>query len=538
MGNMDSRTTRKVGAAISCLLAAVTASGQQVKQRSTEAILIERISSLPAEYKADLGFALLESTSLNISPKKRSRLITDIFESADGAKFPYEQIDASHKQLSLSHLNEVNLQYSKLNTLDIQAEAVRLALAQSPALGQSLFQKVSLAAPNGYGCEVHAIANVGAFYDLVGLMMKDDRVTAIANSESRPAYLTSLTSSMNAPVELVPMGALILHTKTSDAIFATNVQTYANSMSRMTATDREMSVIEDNGQLTSTIGALAARLKSIGVSPRSLIEAYVNFLERSLHAERCSDYSFDRAKTVLSVNGMIQSELQMPDGTVPFSLKNSDVEATSTKTVADEPTIPIPMFLSPQIQRITQVHTANVLAGVNAPMAEPVQPEAADVDTVMDWVIAQPSERTDCYLCAYEDEDTVLLILTSNLPPGPALNRAISTTFDGLLINNQLREDNPPEWIKVVRMMLNITRVADESGKRVMAEVVQGGYAPLLPPNPDALEIKRLLASSSDPIIVTYYLQDQALKTPYSATSIFRETNGPAPVVSPNNQQR
>lgn len=538
MGNMDSRTARKVEAAMFCLLAAVTASGQQVKQRSTEAILIDRIASLPAEYKADLGFALLESTSLNIPPKKRSQLIIDIFESAEGAKFPYEEIDASHRQLSLSHQNEVNLQYSRLDTLDIQAEAVRLALAQSPALGQSLFQKISLPAPHGYGCEVHAVANVGAFYDLVGLMMKDDRMTAIANSESRSAYLTTLASSMNAPVELVPMGALLLQTRTSDAIFSSNVQAYANSMSRMTATDREMAVIEDSGQLTSTISALAARSKSIGVPPRSLIEAYVNFLERALHAERCSDYSIDRAKIVRRVNEMIQAELQMPDGTVSFSLKNTDVEATSTKAVADEPTIPVPMFLSPQIQRITNVHTANVLAEVSAPVPEPVQPEAADVDTVMDWVVAQPSERTDCYLCAYEDEHTVLLILTSNLPPGPALSRAISATFDGLLVNNQLREDNPPEWIKVLRMMLNITRTADESGKRVMANVVQRGYAPLLPPNPDAAEIKRLLASSSDPIIVTYYLQDQALKTPYSATSIFRETSAPAPVVSPGNQQK
>jgi hypothetical protein len=51
-------------------------------------VLLDRLSSLPPEYKADLGFTILDSAATSLSPAQRQSLLDDIFHSAARCRYP------------------------------------------------------------------------------------------------------------------------------------------------------------------------------------------------------------------------------------------------------------------------------------------------------------------------------------------------------------------------------------------------------------------------------------------------------------------
>ena len=92
-------------------------------------VLLERVSSLPPEYKADLGFTILDGTSL--SPAQKKSLLDDIFQSAARSHYPYGVTNASsqmHNDLVARMLGN-----SKLDVLEIEARSVEHALPCRPS---------------------------------------------------------------------------------------------------------------------------------------------------------------------------------------------------------------------------------------------------------------------------------------------------------------------------------------------------------------------------------------------------------------------
>jgi len=58
---------------------------QTVQKQASEkrlSVLLESISALPPEYKADLAFTLLDSTSSRLSPVRTRTLLDDVFKAA------------------------------------------------------------------------------------------------------------------------------------------------------------------------------------------------------------------------------------------------------------------------------------------------------------------------------------------------------------------------------------------------------------------------------------------------------------------------
>ena len=104
--------------------------------------LLDRVSSLPPEYKADLGFTILDAARPSLSPAQQRSLLDDIFHSAARSHYPYGVTEAS----SQMHNDLVGgmLRNSKLDVLEIQARSVEFALPLSPQFAERLFEEMKL----------------------------------------------------------------------------------------------------------------------------------------------------------------------------------------------------------------------------------------------------------------------------------------------------------------------------------------------------------------------------------------------------------
>src|ERR1017187_3580869 len=106
-------------------------------------VLLDRVSSLPPEYKADLGFTILDAAAASLSPAQRRSLLDDIFHSAARSHYPYGLAQAS-AQILHPDLVAGLLGNSKLDSLEIQTRTIERALPLTPQFASQLFEEMKL----------------------------------------------------------------------------------------------------------------------------------------------------------------------------------------------------------------------------------------------------------------------------------------------------------------------------------------------------------------------------------------------------------
>lgn len=497
---------------------AASAASAHPLSRAQVQTIEDLLASLRPEYQADLTFQVLQRDGDSFNAKQKRQLIQNVFDSSVNAVHPYATVDASHTQIGRAHLVELDLRSSKMDELDIQARAVASALPFNAQFAQQLFGSISVITPHGYSCDTSSVANVSAYYETAALLIRDSRLSTIEYNESRAAYLISLSQTMNAPVEIIPLAKLLTDARLSAADLELATTTFTTSLGSMSATDREMAVIEDSGQLTQEVDALASELRASGLSEAALIQAYRGFLIRGLSKSQCTDYSIDRHEVAQRFNALIAQHLGGYSSAVaPLTFKQ--LQPGMQSDAPAEPKIPVPTPIMPQIRRIVDLYHANLLQEYREGEPGTLQPENADMQAVLDYLMSSDSQGSSDPLCHFESNETTLTMLLSYLPSGDALNRTIDLSVNRLLANNELENDEPSEWIKMLRNLLNVSRTPDDKAKAFIADTIKRQYIPLLLPSPAAKEIERQLEESSDPVIHAYSTVEGLLPIPYQITN-------------------
>ncbi len=371
--------------------APAAATNVQLPAQQKQAIA-DILASLKPEYQADLTFQVLDRTGTAFSEKQKRQMIQMVFDNAVDAVQPYPIRDASHSPLGLTH-QVASERYQKMDALDIQTGAARYALGLSPRFAQSLFQSISVTTPHGFSCDARAIPDVSAFYDTADLLIKDGRLPAIAYGESGPVYIESLARTMNAPVEIVPMAKLLVDSRLSARDLQAIVAAFAVAFGSMTATDREMSVMEDSGQLTEAVDSVAGAMKTAGLSDAALIQTYRDFLIRGLDKEQCSDYSVDRKQIAKRFNELVARRFGV-DSSVVALLAGEQLAAQKRQEVQPEPKVNIPAEVWPYLRRLVDTYNANMVQKYRSGKPGTIQPETADVEAVMDYVFASETQNS------------------------------------------------------------------------------------------------------------------------------------------------
>ncbi len=479
-------------------------------------MLDDKLASLKPEYQADLTFELLDEAASSYSPAEKMRMIRRVYDNAVNAVYPYPTVDGSHSQIGLAHQIELNLKSSGLDALDIQAKAISRALPISPRSAQKMFERITLKTPHGFGCDTRSLPNVQAFYSTAQLLIRETRLSTVAFNEDRNVYITTLAQTMNAPVEIVPVARLIAD-NLAPADLEGPAQAFISSLSALTATDREMSVIENAGQLSQAIGDLAHKLSDSGISNVSLLKTYHDFLIRSLSVQQCGDSSINRQAVATSFNALI-AQVSRNDDSVVSKLVDEQLRAHSTASPSPEPQMPIAKAVAPQLLRLMDVSAANTLQQYRLGKPGVLQPEKSDMQEIINFMLSIHSVSPPCPLCDYEGKDTLLVMMLSYLPAGEPLNRTIDFSVNSILTGSEVEDSDPSEWIKLLRVLLNISRLPDDKAKAIIAGAVKEHFAPILLPSPGAEEIKLQLGQSKDPVINAYLTAENILHLSYSTT--------------------
>ena len=474
--------------------------------------LIDRISGLPPEYKADLGFGIVDANLSAFRAERKRALIEDIFDSAAGAHYPYMVIEAAgykHHD-TLSHVTRNLLGRLRLSTLDIQTRAIDRALPSMPQLAKSLFEEMRPPEVRA-SCRDADVENVSAFYEIATKIVQDERIRNVFG-QNKGLYVLGLATSVRIPAQIGPLGNLITRISLSTAQLDQVGNAFVSSLSGITASDREMTAAEEGNGLTSVIGSLSLKLTHAGISSIPLLTAYRDFLVRNLAREACADYSLNRAEVAARFNTLLPDRTQ-PDVT---PLSEDELKPQKTGDAAPFQLISFDPQVMKKVQRIRAVHEASVVEEWQMHRTAPTEPETSDVEDVVKYAVSAVPKESDCPVCDFEAQAHVFGMLVDILPSGYELERAIGAEVNYLSFN-PMESDDPVAWLWEFKHLLNISRKPKQTAtKALIAETKKGSeMVPWGLPNPEAGVIQNMLRGSTDQTISAYVLADDLLKTSY-----------------------
>jgi hypothetical protein len=496
-------------------ITAVNAQDHTAEHKIEVRNLATSISTLPAEYKADLTFQLLDSDAGTLTEKEKRALLEDVFDSASNARFPFPIVDAARHRMGLSQVVEIQLKLGGLDTLDIQTNVVRRLLPTAPRAALRLFEQITFTLDHEPACADARVANVDAYYKTLGMLLEDKRVLAGRDNMSSAAALLSVAPAMASPVQLAPMARLLTTASLNAGDFESATAGFVAAVSKMKATDREMTAIESDGQLSDAIAALGRKMTDAGLAEAGLLAAYRSFLVRSLSSGYCEDHTLDRQQLAKRFRStFLQEKRAGNEGVKALSAEELKGEHPEGSAV-DEQVIPVNTNLSPQLNRIADVYAANQSLWRRTGNVGATEPESSDVEDVLRFIVAPATGESDCAVCEFEGKETLFIALVSNLPRGRLLQRTIHQDIEYVLANSPIEDKDPSCWLKVIKNLINISRVASQDDNAKIREVMKTGLTPILIPNADGPAIKAALLQSNDRIISAYMQAESVLKPQY-----------------------
>jgi hypothetical protein len=473
-------------------------------------VLLDRVSSLPPEYKADLGFTILDGAAPSLTPAQQRSLLDDIFHSAARSHYPYGLTEASaevHSGLVASLIGN-----SKLDSLEIQSRTIVRALSVTPRFAGQLFEELKLKEDRA-SCADANVEDVSPFYLAAGKIIEDKRITTVFG-EDKESYLSSLVATMKIPAEIAPLAELIASASLTADQLGQIEGAFDSALNKITASDREMTAAEEDGNLTHTIGLLSSKFAQSGVYSGRLLAAYRNFLVRNLTPEGCSDHSLDRAGIARSFNALIPSSLATsPDLAL---LSAAQLQPQSRGASAAKPVVPSNASILAKLYRIAAAQAEASTEVYRNGQPSTVIPDSSDVGDVIKYAMSSQSAADDqCPVCGFAAKGALLNVLVQLPPPGSDLEKAVYADVD-YLSQNDMQKDNPVAWLHLFKELINASRkMNDQTKNALIARAKKGTLMPLDIPSEAASEIHEILRGSPDPIISTYMLADELLHLPY-----------------------
>jgi len=484
-----------------------------VPSANSLASLLQRISGLPVEYKADMVFAIIDAAPGMLSPTRRRALLDDVFRSAASAHYAYIVVEATGNAHgdTVTHGTTSMLGRLKVDALDIQTRAIQEALPSTPHFAMTLFEELNLPEVHAT-CKDPTVEEVSAFYITAAQVIEDKRIRVV-RKQHRDLYLQNLASNVRVAAQIPPFATLLTRVSLSSQELRGVVSALVASLSTITASDREMTAAEEGQHLTDAIKSLSTRLTASEISPQPLLAAYRGFLLRSLTEERCSDHSLDRAQMARSFNVLVSgATFQSSSAMSPLSA--ASLSPKSAGASASYETIPLNQQVMSKMQRIMAAHQARVAEEYRSGAPGTITPETSDVEDVLRYTTSLGSSGDACYVCSFYEKCTLAMMLKDILPPGDELERAINAEVDYLSFN-AMEKDNPVAWLAYFKELINSSRAPEPDATAAVTSEVDKKRTPWGLPNPEATMIRNTLRKSGDPIIAVYMSADDLLHFPY-----------------------
>jgi hypothetical protein len=463
--------------------------------------LLGRISSLPPEYKADLGFTIMDAAPRLLSPAQKRSLLDDIFHSAVRSHYPYRLTEVS-SQGGRARAEASLLQASRLDTLDIQAGVVERALPQTPQLASHLFEEIK---PNEdrASCMNTSVEDVSAFYVTAAKVIADKRIRSLS-AEDKNAYLFSLVTNMRVPAEIAPLAKLVTEASLPADQLSQVEGAFVSALSAITASDREMAAAEEGGNLTEAINQLSVRLAQSGVDPGRLLAAYRGFLVRNLTPESCADQSLDRAEVARNFNALLPNPPASSPDLAPLTA--AELASESRGVSAPDQALPYNDRVMAKLERIAKERSVRFDEEKHTGQPSTMLPASSDEDEddVIKYALAIEPAGAECPFCDFVVKAALLHALVSYSPSGSQLEKAANAQVDFLSFN-EMEKNNPVAWLHFLKELINVSaKPKDAATAALVGSAKDGSMLPWAVPSDEAGAVRKILRGSSDSVVSAY----------------------------------
>jgi hypothetical protein len=478
--------------------------------------VLDRLSGLPVEYRADITLAILQQSSARIPLARQMSLLKDIFYEARHAKYSSSEIDAAPVGDTVAHQQVLDLSWLPLDTLDIQARVVTKLRQTDPAGSWRLLQQVTLPSRRAT-CNDALTETFSSYYKVMASSLQSFPGEKLPNNKSKTAYLIGQASELKSPVQVRGFVESLAEVHLSGSDLSRVLDELAIRLPLVTGSDREMTGAEDGRKLalTASVSRLVVREKQMGINPVPLLLAYRAFLVRNLRATACADSSLDRNAEAVAFNSL--DPAHVGESHKPLTaLSEKDLAPAAVRGSADIEMISAGKVLNQQRHRLFLVFVANQKqAHASGSPKDYVQPIADDVNALLRYRPDKAGLTNSDLLTQYENKISMTELLTTLLPPGPFFQETVETELAYLNLN-PIENVSPESWLRPWKELLIVSRPIDATSLQALEEANLKTGGAIMQPSPSGSMIRTVMHRyESDPVIAAYLAFEDTFRPTY-----------------------
>jgi hypothetical protein len=465
--------------------------------------LLEQSSGMPIEYRADITFQILNREHI-LSSHMRS-VLDPIFYAAESAHNAFPIRDAVRVDDSLSSERE-RASSAGLDSLTIRTRVIDKLLPSNPVHALTLAEEIKLKVPQS-SCSDFVVSDVSSYYALIGEM--SSRVGG-GNLHNRTTALErESVEHISSSLELRPAGKLV-SSISQESLFLELLADLMHAINNVTASDRELLDIDNNGEFSSLVGALLEKAEQDSISPVPLIEAYRGFLVRSLSGAECGFRPTNRQIQAQRFNALL--EKHHLSGVNRLSEKEllgkQEQHFTVEKSLPDYPEF------RPVMHLMFLAHDVELAERPSPNEDSAYKLSQANVDDYLNLLDNVTARKDSCLACKFVSESQLYFVLIDSIPSYLNPDQAIDSYIQWCA-GNPMQKDDPELWLARLKPILNLNRNVTTADSEKLVELRKQGKVLNALPHPSYGEILKAARESTSNVVRVYAYAERVLMPNY-----------------------
>lgn len=475
--------------------------------------LLDRIESLPIEFRADLTFTLLKQASQRISLDRRNRLLNSIIADAYTAKYPLPLVYANSKRGTVDSQKASDFVWLPLDRASIEGTALALSL-EPPSKLWAAFDNIPI--PNARtDCSESLTPDTRPYYRAMVRLLRKGLPGAYPNQRSEEDYLLEAIQRIESPAQLLGFLDAVNNYDLDASRQSDVIRVLTLRIGALTPSDREMSGVEaSNNGLTTALELFVSKKRLSKQAAAALLHAYRSVLINGLHQQACDDFTLDRVAEAGHFNAMDTSLIGESPKPVGL-LTEADLQATGRGGSAKNELVDSDVLLHAQLHRLFELSEFNQENRYSLTSDQPpVQPESSDITDILSAAKDIPQTTEESQLSGYENSQALLMTALKLLPSGPAFQDVFDAEAAFLNLN-PIEESSPPAWLRALKDLVLMSRRVSMEGDFPIRAEEQNGKAKSMS-SPDAAFMRTTLRHyQSDRIIAAYIAYEDTINPVY-----------------------
>jgi hypothetical protein len=446
--------------------------------------LINDARGVPAEFAADALIRIATSNKITNQEQKRA-LLEEAFRLASGAQQPLRRVSLPGSLVDTRSGYLSRAYERKLDTLSLQARAVKALMAVDKNLARQLFAEIPKLKLQPLSCEDSLVYEVSDFYETLGSValgaFKKEEIAA----NEHIYFVRSYVEGMASPVQVEPVARVILSVgKNYPDQLGQLVSAYSAALTKISADDRSFSFSISKGKGGRGIIELVVACKQQNIPADDLLKAAREYFVRHLSGRRCADNievkdrNFSDPKYIDNFNSLL-SETVPGRKSLPL-ITEDDIKTSAFAGRVTE----YPYWQTLESKKLLTGVKKLGFGADNKPITDEQKKEAAWQLSLREFLNElsawdESSEKSEADF--FHQKSILFETLLRSAPSGPERDNVLNT-FTAFLSKPIIQHDSRIDWFLHADALIKTTHSTD----------------------PDRSKILEILSRSGDPILQLY----------------------------------